>query len=314
MTTAIYHWWSHPGEPPAYSNLRTPILMSIATLRAVSDMPILVLDISENRSIQKTQDDWLHFPEKLNFRVARVNPALESYKHLVSGWPYLSRLYDLRDIDQCFREEDALMYVDTDVFWLQNPLPLHRSPERFCFDGWNSGFFYYDPKSATVAKFFEVFDAYTKASIYSHDVRKVMKQYLNYDGWYGVWDEMVLTYMAKHHPELFNFIPVEEHSTARVLQYADKSKVKMFHCNGTMVSNPLTGAKHSRGLMTLLASEFYQNLLKVMDEADIKMVFGQNELDYCLPRQFSLLENTAAFLATKDEEGHYHAQNVLVTR
>lgn len=36
--SAVYHWWSFPKGAPAYQNLRTPIVASIASLRAVSDV------------------------------------------------------------------------------------------------------------------------------------------------------------------------------------------------------------------------------------------------------------------------------------
>lgn len=302
---ACYHWWHYPDEPPAYANLRTPVVASIATLRAVSDVPITVFDTSRKDA------EWGHFPEKLGFRVQKVEPEMEYYSDIIDGWPYLSRLYDVREnAPEC----DALMYVDSDVFWFKNPLPFAKPPDKFCFDGWNSGYFYYDPKSDTIELFHEIFDAYTKAAIYSNDVRKVMKRYLNYDGWYGVWDEMMLTYMAHHHPNLFHLIPVEEHSTARVLQYVSRDAVKMFHCNGTMVSSPFGKfggeAKHSRGLMPLLVREFYEKLTKVLDEKDLGMMYTQQEMDYCMSRQFSLFDDMTAFLATKDEEGHYHAQRV----
>jgi hypothetical protein len=86
---AVYHFWSHPNEPAPYKNLRTPIILSIASLRAVSKMPITVLDITE-RNV-----DWGDFPSILNFKVVSQEPQLKKYKDTVHGWQYLSRIYDI---------------------------------------------------------------------------------------------------------------------------------------------------------------------------------------------------------------------------
>lgn len=88
MTERVfYHWWAHPGEKP--TNLRTPILLSIATLRSVCDLPITVLDTSD-RPI-----DWMGFPEKLGFSVLPTRCSLERYKEKLEGWRFLSRIFDI---------------------------------------------------------------------------------------------------------------------------------------------------------------------------------------------------------------------------
>lgn len=302
---ACYHFFSYPGEPPVYRNLRTPIVLSIATLRAVSDIPIMVYDISAG------ENDWGHFPDKLNFKVFKVEPRLEQYKELVDGWQYLSRINDLSfHIDKSGLNCDTIMYSDSDVFWLKNPLPFDKNPEKFVFNGWNTGFFYYDRYSTNNEKWHDIYNAYTKAAIYSRDVRNVMKKFVGYDGWYGVWDEMILTYMAHEHASLFNLTTVNEHSTTRTLQYANPDTLKMYHCNGTMVANPLTGAKHCRGLMALRVEEFRENLFRVLSHKDADMIFSREEQDYCLDNSFSLFKDLDRLMATKDEDGLFHVDKV----
>lgn len=303
---ACYHWWSYPGEPPVCANLRTPLILSIATLRAVSDMPVVVFDMSER------VNDWGDFPDKLNFRVIRAEPRLTKYQDLVEGWKYLSRIYDLAFyVGKSDLPCDTIMYVDSDVFWLRDPQPFDRNPDRFVFDGYNTGFFYYDRYSLSNDMWYEIFDSYTKAAIYSFDVRDVMRKYVGYQGWYGVWDEMILTYMAHEHFNLFNLTSVNEHATTKLLPYANRHTAKMYHCNGTMVANPVTGAKHSRGLMCLLVKEFYDNVRKVLDQSDLDLIFSKAEQESCLPHQFGLFDDARRLLDTKDENGLFHVAKLL---
>lgn len=302
-STAIYHWWSHPNEPSPLKNIRTPVILSIASLRAVSNMDIIVLDVSERNN------DWEDIPSILNFEVHKIKSHLEPYRNYVDGWTYLSRLYDINNCANSFDLQN-IMYVDSDVFFLKDPEPFYQTTDKFVFDGWNSGFFYYDNKK--IEEFFDIFDAYTKSAIYSQDVRKVMKKYVGYDAWYGVWDEMILTYMSREHPCLFNITGVNEHATTRVIQYASKNKMKMFHCNGTMVENPLTGDKHSRGLLALLVKEIYSNVSKSLNKQQISRIFDDKILEICLNNQFSIFDDMLKLLSTKDENGHFHVKNLLV--
>jgi len=300
MTTAVYHWWSYPTEPPPYANLRTPIIMSIATLRAVSDIPITVLDLSEH------DVDWGDFPAKLGFEVRLFQPTLGAYDQKIKGWRHLSRIFDLNKL-----EFETIMYVDSDVFFLKNPEPLAKSPYKFCVDGWNTGFFYYNPSKNR--EFIDIFESYTKASIFSEDVRRLMKQYVNYDAWYGVWDEMIITYMIKHHPELFNLIPTHEHVTIRNLKFIDPNDMKLFHCNGTMMHNEFRtkGGQqaHSRGLICLLVREFYEKIQRTIE--DLSKCFSPDELKYYLPQQFSIIDSAKLMSSLIDSTGHFHVKTLL---
>lgn len=311
---AVYHCWSYQNEPPIYNNLRTPVLLSIATLRAVSDIPIVVLDVSH--PYVHAHQDWAHFPEKLGFRVENVYPTLEIYDDRVKGYLHLSRIPDIAyHIPTRAADSKTLMYVDTDVFFFRNPLPFHCDPTKFCFNGWNSGIFYYNFGRHEMTDFMEIFEVYTKAAIFSEDVRKVMKSFVGYDAWYGVWDEMILTYMLQNHRELFNIIPTTEHATSRNLAQVDLNKVKAFHSNGTMVANPISkiaGERdHCRGLLCLIVKEFYENICKVLDEKDLAMIFTDAERKMYLPQQFSLLERADRLPEIREEDGHYHIQKWL---
>jgi hypothetical protein len=285
-THAVYHWWGFDGEPPVWANLRTPVVLSIATLRAVSDIPIIVLDISD------TPTDWGDLPDRLGFRVRHVEPALRAYQDCVRGWRHLSRLFDMRcHLPGIIPEGDIALYVDSDVFWFRDPLPLDRDPGRMCMDGWNTGLFYY--RTGAAGRFWDLFEPYAKAAIHSEDVRSLFKRHVSYDSWYGVWDEMIVGYMREKHPDAFNFIDNNEHATARNIGSANLATVKMFHCNGTVVHNqfhrPGGQHDHSRGLMCLLAKEFYEGAASVLGDEGLRAAFTREEMDFYLPKQVPLL-------------------------
>lgn len=298
MTCAYYHWWCYEGEPAPYANLRAPILLSIATLRAVSKIPIVVLDVSSQLN------DWGHFPQKLNFEVHNLECRLDKYNGHIDGWRHLSRIFDLRHWSiQRNRTRDLIYYVDSDVFFLRDPLPLSGNPNQFCWDGWNTGLFYFYPSNFRLKDFYDIFKSYCIAGIYSKDFRDIMKSHVSYDAWYGVWDEMVLGYMKHKHPELFYIIPKEEHVTARTISSVDSPKA--FHCNGSMISNPITGEVHARGVMCLKIQEFYDKITQVLDADDMRLVFGSELLEKMDGNRVSLFKSMPELPSIVDATGHY---------
>lgn len=297
MKKVAYHCWSLKGEPEPFANLRTPVVASISTLRGVSDVPIVVLDASDH------EVNWGHFPEKLNFEVVKIKLKLQKYKSLINGYRHLSRIFDLNNLFK--KENKDIIYVDSDVFFFQNPFPLNCKTEKFCWNFWNTGFFYFNTQSVFYEEFFDIFESYTKSAILSEDFRCVVKKYVNYDAWYGVWDEMILGYMKEKHPHLFNEIPIEEHTTSQTLHRADFNSVKVFHANGSIMENPLNGERHSRGLIGIMMQEFYQNMTKVLDEEDLKLMYGEQTLSFFKQMRVSFLEKCSNLGQTQNKEGLY---------
>lgn len=304
-SAVYYHWFGSPNEPPPYSNMRVPIIVSIATLRAVSDIPIIVMDVSEHKT------DWGNFPNKLNFHVIKTKCQLSHYKG-IKGWQHLSRLFDLEK----YAQHETVIYSDSDLFWLLDPKPLLCNPNRFCFDGYNTGFFYY--KSSENNNFFELFKSYTISAINCSDIRNTLMKHVGYQTWHYVWDEMILTYIAKEHPKLINIIPPEEHGSPRRLNNTNLSNMKNLHLNGVYVRNSLpkvSGEKeHCRGLAGIIFSEFYEKIQKSLGK-DIDVVFNKNELKIGLKQQFSLLKDTHHLLNTLRDDGHYELsqKDILMT-
>ena len=300
-----YHTFFNEDEHPAYTNLRVPTLLSIATLRAVNkDIEIVVLNGSENL----LNNTWGKYKEELDFKVWHIDMHLAKNWGHIEGWKHLSRLFDLR------RHAEEVIYCDSDVFWLKDPLPLECDQSKFCFDGWNTGFFYYG-KSEHINRFFELFEAYTMASMANPDIRQIVKKEVGYEAWYDVWDEMILTHMTSRHSDLFELIPISEHCTMQKMEDPEwkliPEEVKMFHANGVMVNNFFPQRKgeekHSRGLLCLIIKEFYDNLCKVLDPADI---FDNEAIEFYLENQTSLFDSQLT-KSLKSRDGHYQIKNMI---
>lgn len=297
-----YHWWSFPEEPPVYQNLRAPILISIATLRSVSDVPIFVLDGSEHII------DWGYFPDKLKFKIIKTPLYFQPYKSYFEGWRHLSRIPDIHNWSVSLQHDCDIIYVDSDVFFFQDPIPAICNTNKFCWDGWNTGYFYFNQTADLYQDFYKKFNLFCHAAIYSQEIRGLVEKYVGYDTWYGVCDEMILGLMKNENPNLFNYISNKENVTVRSLKSI--SNPIMLHANGLMVENPLTGEKHARGLLGVLITEFYNNLKNVLNEDDLSLIYGKM-LNFGKKNQFSILENIQNLEKTKDNLGHYHVSGLL---
>jgi hypothetical protein len=303
-TCAVYHWWTTGSQP--YENTVAPIALSIATLRAVSDIPIVVFDISNDYK------DWGDLPKRLNFRVEKVTSTLEPYKDIVPGWKHLSRLFDIEYWGRFRLPQDAtLMYVDSDVFFLKDPLPLACNPGKFCWDNWNTGFFYYNSWSKDNQKLLEIFKTFSITAFFDEAFRERLRASTHYDSWYGVWDEMVLKYISSLYPELFTVIPKFEHTTAKTLKSVDPREAKMFHCNSLMVGDAVSGYVHSRGVICLIFREFYEKLTKFLGLDDLNRFFSAETIRYYLERQLSILDSRHAFDLCRVDEHRFSLNRLL---
>lgn len=353
----VYHWWAHESDPHQHcKNLRSPIIPAIATLRAKNPtIEIHVLDGTENDAYNdpiigsKTlapyntrnpeahySERWGNWPVKLGFTVWHNKFALQNQYKDKAGYKHLSRLFDLHKLPELFEllnyygemDDDGydtyapiknpmVIYTDADVFWFKDPLPLDKKGSRFAFDGWNSGFFYYQQGSPEVERFFEIFKAYTVSALNSLDVREIMKSFVGYTDWYYVFDEMILSYMFRNNRGLFDQLALFEHCTARQLGMASPDLLKMFHANGSMFHNHLAKSagerEHCRGLIPLIWKELWDGLKTVMSDNDIAQIYTLQELDYYLPRQYSFtsLEGWRKIRMCGNGKDHYFLHETL---
>lgn len=305
----VYHWWGYPGDAPPISNLRSPILASIGTLRGVnSTVPVYVIDVSGKG---EWEQDWEDFPEKLDFNVIQHPPYLEGGYKQREGYRNLSRLFDIARMSVT---EEILIYVDSDVFFLKNPLPLQQSPSKFCFNSNNSGFYYFDKTEDDFKAFLSMFEAYVITALNDESFRCITKQFGHSDD-YFVLDETMMYYMYVKHRHLFNIVTPVEHFTTRCYEFQKEYdpyelyEVRMFHGNGTMVNNPYAKIegeeKYSRGLMCLGIAELFQNLQQGLGD-DVDRMFTKEERNAFLPNQLRFDEELLDKLVkTRSESGHY---------
>ena len=307
----IYHWWAEKPEDghgnedgPPYTNLRTPIVPSIATLRAQNkDIPIYVLD-GTNFDV-----DWGEFPEVLNFKVVKFEQTLKEYSHR-PGWRHLSRIFDLQTFHKEI-PEDIIVYGDSDVFWFNDPLPLMSNPDKFCCNCYNTGYFYYNKNSEAVKHFFEAFNECTLNALDNKEFREKVLSFTEKKHWYFVADEHIMQYLGFHDKiDFLNYeMDLREHVTVRELQRVNIHEIKMLHTNGLMVQNKFSKnsgeEEHARGLVCLLFKELYQSLKEVLTEDHIKKVYTKEELDNFLPMQVKFKDPRLVIkiMSTRSKDG-----------
>jgi len=301
-THAVYHFWfDGRGALPASENRTVPILASIATLRAVSQMPILVIDLTDD----SPSDRWGDLPKKLGFQVVRAAPTFTREES--SHWRFLSRFLDVRDVVARIAPDcGTVMYVDTDVFWLRDPEPFQRDPSRLCTNRWNAGYFYFALGAAR--PFFAAYERNARRAIASASFRDEVRKKLGQGPEQPVHDEALMKWMAGNEPALFDFLSPEEHCLLYDgYEDVDVDKMKMFHANSLTVRNPLAEDAHEsqfcRGLLGLVVEEFYWAMRSVLPKADFEHYYSPREIAHYLPLQFSLRRQRAALLASK--VGHY---------
>ena len=143
-TAIVYHYWND-GDFAIFEDLQNPVLVSIATLRGHDkNIPIYVIDASDNPK------DWDVFPEILNFKVFKQTPTIPLVntpglglyrgKDIIGSYKLLSRPFDIDAISKIV-DEEILVHVESDIFWLRPLLPIQKNPiEHFHFNFFNSGF------------------------------------------------------------------------------------------------------------------------------------------------------------------------------
>jgi len=293
----IFHWWQEwsPGNkssfadtPKPYQNLRVPVVLSIATLRAHNNyIPIYLMDCSDHPA------EWDDFPEKLDFKVVPWKPYLQDYKNR-NGWKNLSRMGDIYEFSKRIPEQE-IIYTDSDIFWLKDVLPLWQQSDKFCFNHYNSGFYYYDKTSKHVKDFIELFKAYVTVALNDKNIRKQINSTVSWDFWYYVLDEVVMQYMWQKNPECVNKIGYAEHGLPRDIRWPNVNvkDIKMFHSNGMAVDNKFhkvnAEQKDSRGLVCLVFKELYDAIAKVLSQEDIESIFTREEINYYVPLQLSMM-------------------------
>ena len=130
MVNAIYHFWSDSSIRLDVGRCEhSPIILSIATLRAHSDIPIYVIDATPDLH------NWGNFPTYLNFQVRPV----QVYHNNTFNSFLTQKVADVCDLAS--ELGGTCVYVDSDIFWIKPAGRFNTAPLR-CDEG-NSGFYYF---------------------------------------------------------------------------------------------------------------------------------------------------------------------------
>lgn len=257
----IYHYW-HKRD---CLSLDYPIIVSIATLRAQNaSIPIYVLDCSR-RTV-----DWKEFPRTLNFTVVpwRFRLPRKRFRGLVL-WEHSSKAFDLPEFAEKI-EQSKIIFCDSDVFWLRNPLPLASEAhiDRFCCRPENTGFFYFDKHSSAVKEFIKLWQATIVAAIYDMRIRK------------SIWTACRLDQSTKLplHEEMVHYY-VRNDRFAFDIPMAENQRLKP-----GVTENDLKDAKNlhimqvfwpgKRGLIGLHIRELLDSMKNTLDSEQLRLLFG----------------------------------------
>ena len=248
---AIYHWWREKEDPPVQHNLRTPILLSIACLRAADpEIQIYVIDISDepDKTLEK-------FSDPLGFIIFSVRATFETTPFL--GNRHLSRIHDIHRLLPHIREKN-ITYVDSDVFYQLKPKEHSEDDHGLVFNGNNSGFFRFQ-KNQKFNNFFEQYDAVVRTSILDSTYRTITRQSLPPDSAYLIKDEAILRYMMLRleKPQI-GFCDSSEYTSVVSWKQKSDDNIRMIHLNSLQIGDIFatceTQKTHARGLFPLLVN------------------------------------------------------------
>lgn len=243
----IYHWWDDTNTNLADSLV--PIIPSIASLRAVSDISIYVLDIS------KKKRNWSKYSKALNFEVVPFISKFDTVNYGLDPRD-ISKPFDLDKFSKCINSK-VIVSCDSDVFWIKNPFPVEKDCNKFCCNT-NTGYFYCKKEHEWI----DLWKFYTlealqseenliriKKNVMNYYNKSIIKNFLNTEiiHQYILLDlkriELNANLSYKEHLTPYNPIPKE---------------FNMIHfCNFII---------HKRHLFPFIIEEIYNNIVKLLPE------------------------------------------------
>lgn len=253
---------------PVWDDWQNPVLLSIASLRAHNpDIPVYVLDVS-NRD-----RNWYDYPHKLNFKCIRTHskiPILKTHEIYGETYKICSRIFDIEWLASRI-PEDVIVSVESDIFW-QGDFVLPEVVDRFCFNFYNSGFYYYNKNAELAKQFIALWKHYIIMGMANPKVRaEVMSKY----EWEFFQDEACMVYIMK----TFGGIVAPLSDDHNVLFNPFKSyedtykKATTLHFIQAMIPK-------NRGLLPLFVKEFYDIVSRVLSPQQLYEIYGAFYGDY----------------------------------
>lgn len=192
----IYYWWNDNPNIKPYQDLKSPVVLSIATLRAFhKKVPITILDVSE---FERPSEDWTEFQQVLNFSVVKTKTDMDTTSNRY--WKMCSRITDIYNYSKNLIQKN-IVFCDADIFFIKKIFPLLNEDylkDKFCCHPKNTGFFYFNKNLISNQETFDIWIDCIFLAL-SDDVffKKLIDEFPYYPN-PGVHDEICFRYLLKH--------------------------------------------------------------------------------------------------------------------
>jgi len=275
----IYYWWNDNPNIKPHQDLKSPVILSIATLRSFhKNVPVTIFDISD---FERPKEDWKDFQNILNFDVVKTTTDLNTSSPRY--WKLCSKIADISKNIQ-FLKEDNIVFVDSDIFFLQQIFPLKYEEQLdknfYCYPH-NTGFFYFNKNLESNKEIFELWANTINKCLIDEDFFTEVCLKINDYSTKSLHDEISLRYLIKE--KKINNIKNLDISESFVFNQTQiyaanygridsenflklKHKIKFIHA--MLIYN---GPK--RGLLCLIIEELKQAISKSLNAELIKKIF-----------------------------------------
>jgi hypothetical protein len=267
----IYHRYNLSGEKVVWKDQNSPILASIATLRAVNpSVKIYVIDTLDDN---EPMEDWGDFAPLLNVHPVRFPRQLPVKCDVgAKSLSYMtSRIWDIWAFSLMI-PEPYIVYSDSDILWLRDPFPLSHTPlQQFYGDKRGSGFFYYLKHSLLTETFINTWRSLILGGLQSQEIRTKMR--IGGNSMSVFCDEVPYVYMM-HNKITQGWASVNplEHYYPHLDNEVMDPRAKSFHCHGAFFGK-------NRLPMIRRVKEFNEAIRSVLDQPHADLILDNVKPD-----------------------------------
>lgn len=277
----IYWYFNHNGIE-VWNDRKNPIIPSIASVRYWQPrLPIYVIDVSKKKNF------WGDYPRQFNFEVISQKSVYTDVSRQESKFlgpvshELLGKTNDVWFFSSKLNSEYYAV-LDSDLFWVQNPLPLHGSgTNKFWMSKEaNTGFYYYHKNSPD---FIALWRGLNNLAVWEEDFRKRVAAHVKYD---IVQEEAVCGYALDKFGNCgLDRYPISENFTtagyAIQKHHKDAANAKVLHIlNKHCKDDSLTVAQSVIEIRAIMQKMFSEDQYKeIFKDAPLASVSYKNPLE-----------------------------------